>query len=877
MLLLGEPGVGKTRLLSESRSLLSRTRSVFYSGCVLGAGHLAADTLISLVRGMHRSGRVKATSLRALVESGEADRLWHLRSALEEAAGEWGFVLQVDDLHWADAETLTTLRYCMDRLQDLPILWHLAGRPGTALFDEFAATLARSDLASVTRLRGLDRENLRTLVAALAPKLPLDETALQALDERTAGNPLYVELLLADGRSSDAGVSPDLRWALNERLRALSLDAADIAGWLATHGQPLTPSLLGRLANFTQGRTMAALLELVDYGILTRQEDSYQFRHALLREACYSVLDDKARARRHSKLASITTDDRQRAAHLAGAGRHEAAAIQYNQLGWASLDRAAPSEALGAFKRALELAHPVSDTATEAHAGIAAALRATGRKVEAQAAMAAFEAASGGAPPRLRVVAQLRYAEAAWESTRDHVTAQPLLVEALEAAPTVAPEFLPRILRLLGSIFERLGDLEQARDALERGIAALNGRGDRREAVRLNCVYGHVVARLGEPAKGVAIVEEAVRAGAAADLAQDVAGGCAILCYLNDLAGDITEFERWCRYGIDFQGNKSNAVRSLLMSNLASVMTDQGRLREALGLSISAGNSVRDTNRAFYGRALGQQTALLAMLGDFEAAEATLTQLRALDLCPAENRAAAYIAGFVDELLGRMESALAFYKVALNGGSAQAHAEAHELRAQAGIARIAYGLGRRSEAAAAREALAQRCAGGSSVATALLQEVDGFRALLDGDVDTARSLLLGVAEKGQMAYWRGYLQLAVADACKDRALFGKVVEAFDLMGAKHEGDRARALARAHRFRPGRWQQHKGLLSQREHAIALLIANGKTNAEIAELLHIVPRTVEFHIGNILSKCSLRSRIDIALAVAAGRPLEPAQTA
>jgi DNA-binding CsgD family transcriptional regulator/tetratricopeptide (TPR) repeat protein len=877
VVLIGEPGIGKTRLLAEARALLSRGRSVYYSGCVLGAGHLAADTLISLVRSLQRSGRVTAATLRALVESSEADRLWHLRSAFEEGAGARGFVLQVDDLHWADAETLTTLRYCIDRLQDLPIQWHLAGRSGTPAFDEFAAGLARNGLSEIIRLKGLDREQLRTLIASLAPQLPLDDSSLNALDERTAGNPLYLELLLGDKSSHEGNVPPDLRWALNERLRALSADAASVAGWLATNGQSLTPSSVGRLTHFSPGRAMAAILELVDCGIFIQSEDGYSFRHALLRDACYAVLDDKARARRHSKLAEIATEDWQRAAHLAGAGRHQAAATQYNRLGWTSLDRGAPSESQGAFTRALELGQPKSNEAIEAQAGIAASLRAAGKQPEAERAMAAFNAASAGAPARLRVMAQLNYAEAAWESAHDHATAVPLLDAALSIASEAAPEFEPRLLRLLGGVEERLGNLERARELLERGLAALKGQPQSREATRLACLYGLVIGRLGETSRGIQLVEDAVRAAALEHRAQDVALFCARLCYLYDLAGNIEQFERWCRYGLDFPGGKSNAIRSLLMSNLASVMTDQGRLREALGLSISAGNSVRDTNRSYYGRALGQQTMLSAMLGDFEAAGATLKQLCGLELCPAERRANAYVAGYVDELRGKFDSALTSYREALKGAAAQAHSEAHELRAQAGIARTAYALGRKDDVRAAREALSQSCAGSSSVATALLQEVDGFVSLLDEDVDGARKLLLSVVDQGQEAFWRAHLQLIVADACKDRALFGQVIEAFDTMAAQAEGDRARALARVHRFRPGRWQPRKGTLSQREHAIALLVANGKTNVEIGELMHIVPRTVEFHVGNILSKSGLRSRIDIALAVAAGRPLEPAQSA
>ena len=76
------------------------------------------------------------------------------------------------------------------------------------------------------------------------------------------------------------------------------------------------------------------------------------------------------------------------------------------------------------------------------------------------------------------------------------------------------------------------------------------------------------------------------------------------------------------------------------------------------------------------------------------------------------------------------------------------------------------------------------------------------------------------------------------------------------------------------FRPGRKREGHGVLSAREMSVAFFVANGKTNAEIGELLHVSSRTVEYHIGNILSKCGLRSRVEIAAKIAAGGSLDPA---
>jgi DNA-binding NarL/FixJ family response regulator len=71
------------------------------------------------------------------------------------------------------------------------------------------------------------------------------------------------------------------------------------------------------------------------------------------------------------------------------------------------------------------------------------------------------------------------------------------------------------------------------------------------------------------------------------------------------------------------------------------------------------------------------------------------------------------------------------------------------------------------------------------------------------------------------------------------------------------------------MRPGRRRQREELLSAREQEVALRVAAGKTNAEVAAELYLSPRTVERHVGNILTKLNFRSRVELAAEVAAGR--------
>ena len=71
------------------------------------------------------------------------------------------------------------------------------------------------------------------------------------------------------------------------------------------------------------------------------------------------------------------------------------------------------------------------------------------------------------------------------------------------------------------------------------------------------------------------------------------------------------------------------------------------------------------------------------------------------------------------------------------------------------------------------------------------------------------------------------------------------------------------------MRPGRKRLRVGELTARERDVAQLVAAGRTNAEIAAELYLSPRTVERHVGSILSKLGYRSRVQIAIDAASGR--------
>ena len=66
-------------------------------------------------------------------------------------------------------------------------------------------------------------------------------------------------------------------------------------------------------------------------------------------------------------------------------------------------------------------------------------------------------------------------------------------------------------------------------------------------------------------------------------------------------------------------------------------------------------------------------------------------------------------------------------------------------------------------------------------------------------------------------------------------------------------------------RPRRHTGEEPLTSQ-ETRVALLVGQGLTNREVAAALFISPKTVEHHLSNVYRKRGLRSRSELARAIA-----------
>jgi len=279
-------------------------------------------------------------------------------------------VLVVEDLHWADATTLQWLSELLQASRDLPLLVLGTTRPqlvGTSAGIEGAAS-------EVLRLKRLSRQASTLLLhdvvgRALAPELT--ETAI----ERCDGIPLFIEEV---GRElalhgSDDGRGPLGLQLLPRSLRPLLVSHLDRMGTArrtaqlaSVAGQEISRHLLGEVSNLRPDDLDRDLATLIEGGILVDASNHlatrYRFRHALIREAAYETMLGRDLAIHHAHFAQVLESRvRDEAAsrpdlvahHHEHAGNPEGAAHWHHAALVLSLERSANIEAIRHGERAL--------------------------------------------------------------------------------------------------------------------------------------------------------------------------------------------------------------------------------------------------------------------------------------------------------------------------------------------------------------------------------------------------------------------------------------------------------------------------------------------------------------------------------------------
>ena len=390
VLVSGDAGVGKTRLLMELRDRALERGWAVWAGHCLDFGESALPYLpFSEV-----IGRVASTEPDLLAQvATDHPELTRLqpgrrartvtdhspgtdigsttdRSALFEAvhallvrAGERAPVLLVvEDAHWADRSTRDLLGFLFRR--------DFGGRVQMVLTyradDLHRRHPLRREVAEWVRLPALERmalgplgeDAVRTLIGEIARR-DIAEPDVRGIVERAEGNAFFVEELVASRCWNE--VPDDLADLLLVRLDPLSEAGREVVRTISAAGRRISHDLLAAVVDLPPGAFEEGVREAVELNLLEAGPRHYTFRHALLAEAVYDDLLPGERVRLHGRFVDALVEGRapgtaaELARHARRANDLDRAAAADIEAGHEAMAVGGPDEAAGHFQRALAL------------------------------------------------------------------------------------------------------------------------------------------------------------------------------------------------------------------------------------------------------------------------------------------------------------------------------------------------------------------------------------------------------------------------------------------------------------------------------------------------------------------------------------------
>jgi tetratricopeptide (TPR) repeat protein len=329
VVIAGEAGVGKTRLLDEFEELCrARDRPVLARGaCVaIGAGVLPYSPWLAAMQAVEaqfglaaliEAARDDQAALSALIPvlpdpaaqqpSGQLARA-HLFSLFLDLLGRLAakrpLVLLLEDLHWADASSLDLLLFVSRNLRHQPVLLAATFRTDEVDPDNqhraVLAELIRGRDAVYLELDRFAVGDLRELLGAQP------DAVVRRVHERSGGNAyLAQEILAAEQRNPGGPVPGHLRDLLMMRVDGLSDDGLRVLSVIAAAGRPVSGGLLEAASGLPSAALRAAIREALAGQVLTRTYGNcYDFRHSLTAETFYRDLLPGERADLHRAVAT---------------------------------------------------------------------------------------------------------------------------------------------------------------------------------------------------------------------------------------------------------------------------------------------------------------------------------------------------------------------------------------------------------------------------------------------------------------------------------------------------------------------------------------------------------------------------------------------
>jgi len=373
VLLGGDAGVGKTRLLAQVVDEATSPITLLRGGCVdLGDVGLPYLPFVEVVADLVREVPAAADlpGLGPLLPGGgtSSDEVGRLQlfeavvTALRTAGEGAPVVMVVEDLHWADASSRELLRYLLTRLRDERVAV-LASYRADDLHRKhplvpLVAELSRLSVVDHLLLQPLPDDAVRRHLANLAALGGLPDDLVALVVERAEGNAYFAEELAQAALETGRRDLPSrLSDVLLARLSRLGDAALRVVRCAAVAGRRVDHQLLAAVCSDDGFDLDGALREAVSAHVLVVDKGVFAFRHALLQETVYDDLLPGERVRLHKQMAAAlgSSSPGELAFHRERSGDAAGALEAYLRAGDAAMAAEAPFEALAYRERALGL------------------------------------------------------------------------------------------------------------------------------------------------------------------------------------------------------------------------------------------------------------------------------------------------------------------------------------------------------------------------------------------------------------------------------------------------------------------------------------------------------------------------------------------
>ena len=756
---------------------------------------------------------------------------------LSDALGRPGapYLLVIEDAHWADDATLDLVRHLARRVHRLRALVLVTFRAEEAVGNH-ALRILFGDVAGSSGVRRIDLNPLTPdgVRALLETAASVDESApdVDALYRTTAGNPFFVTEVIAAG----GGPLPrSVRDAVLSRTSRLSGSAREVLDLVALAGPRCEVGLVEDLAPDLAG----ALDEALGHGVVQLAGDAVIFRHELARLAVRDEIPAIRRRRDHRRildwLEAHDADPARMAHHAEEAGQDDAARDHSLVAAQRAASLGSHREAVEQYQRALRHTSGVPDpTLADLHGWVAYELYVTGRMAEALEAQREALAVwtELGESERVgdaqRLMSRLSWFQGTSGQAEEYAA---LACTTLDGTGGTAEAMAASNRSQLAMLAY---DLDGTREWGHRALALVEGRDDpEAEGVRVHALnnIGTIEVDSGDAEQGWPMLEDSLRRSQAADLHEHAARAFTNIAAQAVLQHDHLRAGAQLALGLRYCLERDLDAWALYMRGHEAL--NHLDLGDADGAMTIADAVLRHPRTALVSRItpLMVQARARARTGA-PGHEEALTEALDLAYGTAEAQRVGPLGGAAAEIAWIVGDADAGEREAIRAWNVVRQIDGPWTR---GI--IATWLPD-TDAAAVAESLAP------PYRAEALRRWDEAAELWDA---------IGSRFNAGLARARGGTREGLAEAAVR----------FDELGAEAAAARARSEARLQgwstpRGRRAATKAHPQGLTRREAEVATLLAEGMSNAAIADRLVLSPRTVEHHVSAVMAKLDVSSR-------------------